>query len=88
MEGDDDDPQKTTITSSTNKARILKEFDQTVFNSLPRSLRVFLTRYFLRDLTTLALYADAFLIAGPASSLHPRPFPAIMHVADNPGSPP
>ena len=43
---------------------ILSTFDQATFNALPRNLRVTLTRYFLRDLTTLSLYADSFLVTG------------------------
>ncbi|KAM0753097.1 hypothetical protein T439DRAFT_286646 [Meredithblackwellia eburnea MCA 4105] len=46
---------------------ILFKFNQKLFNSLPRSLRVHLTRYFLRDLTTLALHADAFLLTGSSN---------------------
>ncbi|KAK4702217.1 hypothetical protein P7C70_g4014, partial [Phenoliferia sp. Uapishka_3] len=46
---------------------ILKTFDQAAFNKLPRSLRVTLTRYFIRDLTTLALYADSFLITASSN---------------------
>ncbi|KAI5480768.1 hypothetical protein MNV49_007174 [Pseudohyphozyma bogoriensis] len=45
-------------------SKILKTWNQAVFNALPHSLRVHLTRYFLRDLITLSLYADAFVVSG------------------------
>ncbi|SCV72267.1 BQ2448_4961 [Microbotryum intermedium] len=51
----------------TDTSKIVTEFDQKTFNSLPKSLRVHLTRYLLRDLTTLALYADAFVVHGTSS---------------------
>lgn len=52
-------------------SRILTAWKQETFNALPKGLRVHLTKYFLRDLTTLALYADAFVVHGesPSSSL-------------------
>ncbi|KAL8281093.1 hypothetical protein RQP46_006451 [Phenoliferia psychrophenolica] len=69
------------------RSSILSSFDQETFNALPRNLRVTLTRYFLRDLTTLSLYADSFLvtassnigrlaclIAGEEAVLGPRAF--------------
>ncbi|BGP16409.1 hypothetical protein JCM10213_004035 [Rhodosporidiobolus nylandii] len=45
-------------------ARILQEWDQGTWNNLPRGLRTLLARYFVRDLTTLSLYADAFVVSG------------------------
>ncbi|GAA5886072.1 hypothetical protein JCM6882_004253 [Rhodosporidiobolus microsporus] len=46
-------------------AKILSEWDQGVWNAeLPRGLRVLLARYFVRDLTTLSLYSDAFVVSG------------------------
>lgn len=53
-------------------SRVMQEYDQTVFNSLPLGLRVYLTKYFLRDLTTLALYADAFIVHGELLTLLKR----------------
>ncbi|GAA6038154.1 hypothetical protein JCM8097_005765 [Rhodosporidiobolus ruineniae] len=45
--------------------KILDEFDQRTWNEeLPRALKVLLARHFVRDLTTLALYADAFVVSG------------------------
>ncbi|GAA5900075.1 uncharacterized protein JCM6883_006084 [Sporobolomyces salmoneus] len=45
--------------------KILKEWDQGVWNEgLPRRLKVELTRYFVRDLTTLSRFADAFIVSG------------------------
>ncbi|BGP40154.1 hypothetical protein JCM10450v2_004133 [Rhodotorula kratochvilovae] len=44
--------------------RLLREWDQKVWNrDVPRALRVLLTRYFVRDLTTLSLYTDAFVVS-------------------------
>ncbi|GAA6016051.1 hypothetical protein JCM11491_000653 [Sporobolomyces phaffii] len=43
---------------------ILEEWDQRQWNALPRALRIELTRYFVRDLTTLSRFADAFVVAG------------------------
>ncbi|GAA6051715.1 hypothetical protein JCM3770_002697 [Rhodotorula araucariae] len=44
--------------------RLLRDWDQAVWNTdVPRALKVLLTRYFVRDLTTLALYADAFVVS-------------------------
>lgn len=57
-------------TSKVDASKAVEEYDQTVFNSLPLSLRVYLARYFLRDLTTLALYADAFIVHGASLRLH------------------
>ncbi|GAA5904087.1 hypothetical protein JCM5296_000330 [Sporobolomyces johnsonii] len=44
---------------------LLKEFNQDVWNKdLPRALQIYLTRYFVRDLTTLSQFADAFVVSG------------------------
>ncbi|GAA5850485.1 hypothetical protein JCM8547_001889 [Rhodosporidiobolus lusitaniae] len=72
---------------SGEAGRILNEFDQKTWNALPRGLKVLLARYFVRDLTTLALYADAFvvsaasptgrlalLLAGEEGTIGPRDF--------------
>ncbi|ORY89385.1 hypothetical protein BCR35DRAFT_300547 [Leucosporidium creatinivorum] len=47
---------------SVDQSRIVDEWELEVWNTLPRGLRVYLTKWFLRDLTTLALYADAFVV--------------------------
>ncbi|GAA5983618.1 hypothetical protein JCM11641_007301 [Rhodosporidiobolus odoratus] len=44
--------------------RILREWDQLLWNELPKGLRTVLARYFVRDLTTMSLYADAFVVSG------------------------
>ncbi|GAA5942177.1 uncharacterized protein JCM15063_002031 [Sporobolomyces koalae] len=44
---------------------LLNEWDQTVWNrNVPRALQIELTRYFVRDLTTLSKFADAFVVSG------------------------
>lgn len=53
--------------SSKNGGGILDEWDQTTWNDLttiPLALRVELTRQFVRDLTTLSRFADAFVVSG------------------------
>jgi hypothetical protein len=51
--------------SDSTSSSILEEWDQTIWNSkLPRGLKVELTRYFVRDLTTLSRFADAFVVSG------------------------
>ena len=51
--------------------RLLSEWDQKRWNDeVPRGLKVLLARHFARDLTTLSLYADAFIVSG-ASPLSP-----------------
>lgn len=42
-------------------------YSQSQFNKLPLSLRIHLTRFFLRDLTVLSLYADAFVVTGSSN---------------------
>lgn len=61
---DEDEEVGKTEEPKSEASTILTTFTQTTFNALPLSLRVHLTRYFLRDLTTLSLFADAFLISG------------------------
>lgn len=51
------------------RSDVLLSWRQSKFNKLPRSLRVHLTRYFLRDLTTLSLHADAFVVRGQSTLL-------------------
>ncbi|GAA5896019.1 hypothetical protein JCM8208_007507 [Rhodotorula glutinis] len=44
--------------------RLLSEWDQKRWNDeVPRGLKVLLARHFARDLTTLSLYADAFIVS-------------------------
>lgn len=54
-------------------------YNQKTFNELPLSLKIHLTRYFLRDLTVSSLYADAFVVTGelPLSLL--VPFPVVQN---------
>jgi hypothetical protein len=66
---------------------ILEEWDQEVWNSkLPRALKVELTRYFVRDLTTLSRFADAFVVSGQSQSFLLLPLPlsriSSLDVAD------
>ncbi|GAA6061475.1 hypothetical protein JCM10212_002554 [Sporobolomyces blumeae] len=52
-------------TSSGEAGKLVKEWDQDVWNrDVPRALKIELTRYFVRDLTTLSQYADAFVVSG------------------------
>ncbi|CEQ39496.1 SPOSA6832_01040, partial [Sporobolomyces salmonicolor] len=52
---------------------LMKEFNQNVWNKdLPRALQIYLARYFVRDLTTLSQFADAFVVSG--MSLFSLPF--------------
>lgn len=48
----------------TSASTIMTSFKQSRFNDLPMSLRTHLTRFFLRDLTVLSLYADAMVVTG------------------------
>jgi len=53
---------------SGDTGKLLKEWDQKVWNKdVPRALKIELTRYFVRDLTTLSKFADAFIVSGKAS---------------------
>ena len=63
---DEEEGTAKTEEAKSEASTILTTFTQANFNTLPLSLRIHLTRYFLRDLTTLSLYADAFLISGPS----------------------
>lgn len=50
---------------SGDTGKLLKEWDQKVWNKdVPRALKIELTRYFVRDLTTLSKFADAFIVSG------------------------
>jgi len=53
-----------TEAGGNDRSDVMLSWRQSKFNKLPRSLRVHLTRYFLRDLTILALHADAFVVRG------------------------
>lgn len=48
----------------TSASTIMTTFKQSRFNDLPMSLRIHLTKFFLRDLTVLSLYADAMVVTG------------------------
>lgn len=63
MEGEE------TEAGDDERSDVLLSWRQSKFNKLPRSLRVHLTRYFLRDLTTLALHADAFVVRGESGMI-------------------
>ncbi|GAA5962924.1 hypothetical protein JCM3765_005922 [Sporobolomyces pararoseus] len=53
------------VLGSSSIGSILEEWDQKIWNeNLPRALKVELTRYFVRDLTTLSRFADAFVVSG------------------------
>lgn len=49
-------------------ASILRAYSPEVFEKLPLSLRVHLTLWFLRDLTTLAMFSDAFIVSGASNA--------------------
>jgi hypothetical protein len=56
-------PAQDAITSIQSK------FEQNRFNKLEDlKLRITLARYYVRDLTVMALYADAFLVSGKSST--------------------
>lgn len=71
-----DSEGRATTSEPGSPGSILASFDQRTFNALPRNLRITLTRYFLRDLTTLSLYADSFLVTGASVSR------VMNHVSD------
>lgn len=60
---------------------IMGSYSQKIFNELPLSLRIHLTRFFLRDLTVSSLYADAFVVTGKIVSL---PSPTSTYTNDSP----
>jgi hypothetical protein len=65
-------------TVGKRSSEILTTFNQETFNQLPLSLRIHLTRFFLRDLTTLSLYSDAFIVSGTSPSLSPLSLPLSL----------
>lgn len=54
--------------SSAAIAHLQAHYDQRTFNELPQSLRTTLARFYVRDLTVLSLYADAFIVSGKSNT--------------------
>ena len=53
------------VLGSSSVGSILEEWDQNIWNeNLPRALKIELTRYFVRDLTTLSRFPDAVVVSG------------------------
>ncbi|KAK4056649.1 hypothetical protein OIO90_002201 [Microbotryomycetes sp. JL221] len=52
----------TTDEQDLKQTKITSEWDFKIFKTLPKSLQIYLTLYFVRDLTTMSLFSDAFVV--------------------------